>query len=88
VLISVSKDEKWHIAWMGNKLKQTLQKDPAAAQRAQEMMERYRQIDKEVYAELLAREREVFGDNLDAPVLESREIDAVALVRSGSELPV
>lgn len=86
VLINVSRDEKWHVAWMKNKLQQTVQNDPAAAQRAQEMMDRYRQIDAEVYAELLAREKEVFGENLDVPALESRQIDAAEMVRSGAEL--
>ncbi len=60
ILKEVTKDEKWHIAWIKGKL------DELAAQgnqteRAAEMMERYRQIDQEVYTEMRAKEAEAFG---------------------------
>jgi bacterioferritin (cytochrome b1) len=88
VLLAVSKDEKWHIAWMKNKLAALTEDDPGAAARAREVMERYRQIDQEVYAELLARERELFGDALSVPAPgDALPMDAAELVRSGGPLP-
>jgi bacterioferritin (cytochrome b1) len=67
VLETVSADEKWHLAWMRNKLKELTANDPAARQRAVALTERYRQIEEEVYAELVARERAAFGEDMANP---------------------
>jgi bacterioferritin (cytochrome b1) len=88
VLETVSKDEKWHIAWMKNKLRELTADDPEAAERARQMTERYREIDAQVYGDLLAREKEGFGDSFDYPEVETSELDAAELVRSGARLPV
>jgi bacterioferritin (cytochrome b1) len=61
VLEAVANDEGWHIAWMKNKLEQKVGNDAAARERIATMTERYRAIDREVYAELQAREQEAFG---------------------------
>jgi len=64
VLLAVATDEEWHISWMTEKLTQVTQNGPEAQARLRLMMERYRQIDREVYAELAAREREAFGPRM------------------------
>jgi bacterioferritin (cytochrome b1) len=60
ILREVSKDEKWHIAWIRGKLEEL-----AAAQGAQAeveaALEKYRRIDREVYEELLEKERQAFA---------------------------
>src|SRR5215475_7636362 len=60
ILHEVTKDEKWHIGWIKNKLKEL-----AAANGGEEKMmatlERYRDIDQRVVADLIAKEREAFG---------------------------
>jgi len=60
ILHEVTKDEKWHIGWIKNKLKEM-----AAANGGEEKMlaalERYRQIDSKVVAEMKAKERAAFG---------------------------
>jgi len=60
LLHEVTKDEKWHIGWIKNKLKEM-----AAANGGEEKMlatlERYREIDRRVIADLVAKEREAFG---------------------------
>jgi rubrerythrin len=60
LLHEVTKDEKWHIGWIKNKLKEL-----AAANGGEEKMlatlERYRQIDHKVVSDLQAKEREAFG---------------------------
>ena len=60
ILHEVTKDEKWHIGWIKNKLKEL-----AAANGGEEKMlatlERYREIDQRVVADLVAKEREAFG---------------------------
>ena len=61
VLESVARDERWHIAWIKKKLDELTAADSAVCERVAMMMEHYRKIDREVYAELRAREDEVFG---------------------------
>jgi len=60
VLHEVTKDEKWHIGWIKNKLREL-----AAVNGGEDKMlatlERYRQIDRKVVADLQAIEREAFG---------------------------
>jgi rubrerythrin len=63
VLQAVSADEEWHLAWMEEKLATMTAQDRPVAERTRLSMERYRQIEEEVYRELLAREREVFDGN-------------------------
>ena len=55
VLEQVTKDEGWHIDWIRNKARELAAKqgDPERADRA---LEKYRQIDREVWAELEAME--------------------------------
>ena len=62
VLREVSKDEKWHIAWMKAKLDELAAAEPGGAEKVQAAMERYREIDKQVYAELQAKERAIFAE--------------------------
>ena len=67
ILHEVTKDEKWHVGWIKNKLKQL-----AAANGGEEKMrvtlERYREIDRKVVGDLVAKEREAFGFSFsDAP---------------------
>jgi bacterioferritin (cytochrome b1) len=61
LLREVTKDEKWHIAWMKAKLEEMAAAE-GGAERMNEALERYREIDRQVYAELLAKERAAFGD--------------------------
>jgi hypothetical protein len=67
VLRQVTKDEKWHIAWIRNKLMELAAQDGGEAQ-ALEAMEKYRIIDEQVYGELRAKEIAAFGEGAPAPV--------------------
>ncbi len=60
LLAEVTKDEKWHIAWIKGKLEEMARAD-GGIERMNEALERYREIDRQVYGELLAKEREAFG---------------------------
>ncbi len=60
ILRDVTKDEKWHIAWVKGKLEEMATAEGGAA-RAEEALARYREIDRQVYGELLAKERATFG---------------------------
>jgi len=60
VLREVSKDEKWHIAWIKGKLEE-MAAAGGGVERMNEALERYRAIDRQVYGELLAKERAAFG---------------------------
>jgi rubrerythrin len=64
VLKAVTKDEKWHISWIKGKLDELAAQEEGGVERAQEMMARYREIDEAIYAQLAAKEREIFGDEL------------------------
>ena len=61
VLREVTKDEKWHISWIKAKLEEIATAE-GALDRMQEALERYREIDRQVYAELQAKERAAFGE--------------------------
>ena len=63
VLREVTKDEKWHISWIKGKLEEIAGAEEGGLQRMSEALERYREIDKQVYSELLAKERAAFGDD-------------------------
>jgi len=60
ILEEVTKDEKWHIAWIKGKLDE-LAAAQGATEHVTEMLAKYRQIDEEVYGEFRAREAEAFG---------------------------
>ncbi len=60
VLREVTKDEKWHIAWIKAKMEE-LAANAGGAHRVDEALERFREVDRKVYADLLAKERAVFG---------------------------
>lgn len=61
VLQEVTKDEKWHISWIRNKLMELAAEDGGEEQ-AMAAMEKYRKIDEQVYGELRAKEIEAFGE--------------------------
>src|SRR5215831_7111884 len=53
VLKDITKDEKWHISWIRAKLLElTAQEGGGGEERANAAIEKYRQIDAEVYGEL------------------------------------
>jgi rubrerythrin len=60
ILHEVTKDEKWHIGWIKNKLKE-LACANGGEDKASAALERYREIDRKVVADLIAKEREAFG---------------------------
>lgn len=64
VLKEVSHDEKWHIAWIRNKLDDLAAAEEGGAEKAAAAMEKYREIDRQVYEGLLEKEREAFGGQL------------------------
>lgn len=64
VLKEVSQDEKWHIAWIKNKLDDLAAQEEGGAEKAAAAMEKYREIDRQVYQGLLDKERETFGGQL------------------------
>lgn len=61
VLQQVSNDEKWHISWMRAKLEALAKETEGGVEKMNDALERYRQIDEQVYAELLEKEREIFA---------------------------
>ena len=67
ILHEVTKDEKWHIGWIKNKLKELAAANGGEAKMLA-TLERYREIDRKVVSELLAKERDAFGFSFsDAP---------------------
>ena len=70
ILHEVTKDEKWHIGWIKAKLKEL-----AAANGGEAKMfaalERYREIDRDVVADLVAKEREAFGFSFSDALVEA-----------------
>jgi bacterioferritin (cytochrome b1) len=62
LLHEVTKDEKWHIAWMENKLREMA--GPDGQDRIAALLAHYREVDRRVFAELEAKEREVCGYSL------------------------
>lgn len=65
VLLAATNDEKWHISWIRGKLDEIAERDGKVEQ-AHQALERYQEIDRKVYAELLAKERDLFGMQPDA----------------------
>jgi rubrerythrin len=66
ILRQVTDDERWHVAWMRDELDRRMRNDPPACERVRALMERYRAIDEQVYAELSARERQAFAAPAEA----------------------
>jgi hypothetical protein len=64
VLKEVSQDEKWHISWIRNKLDELAAAEEDGPAKAEAAMEKYREIDRQVYEGLLQKEREAFGGQL------------------------
>ena len=60
VLREVTKDEKWHISWIRNKLEE-IAKAEGAEDKMNEALERYREIDREVYGQLQEKERHILA---------------------------
>jgi bacterioferritin (cytochrome b1) len=56
VLEAVTKDESWHLSWIEKKMREIARETD---QDADEILERYRQIDREVYASFVADEVEL-----------------------------
>src|ERR1700722_7870179 len=56
VLEAVTEDEAWHLSWIEKKMREVAGSDPGLADR---VLERYRAIDREVYATLAADEAEL-----------------------------
>jgi len=67
LLHEVTKDEKWHISWIKGKLDEIAASEGGPA-RVEAAMQKYRDIDAQVYGALLEKEREAFDGGLaDAP---------------------
>lgn len=63
VLKAVTKDEKWHIAWIRGKLMEIAAEEEGGEEKADAAMQKYREIDELVYGELRAKEIAVFGES-------------------------
>jgi len=62
VLHEVTKDEKWHLSWIEHKLREMVGRD--GQERVDALLARYRDVDARVFADLEAKERDVFGFSL------------------------
>jgi len=62
VLDEVTKDEKWHLSWIEHKLRELA--GPGGNGRVSDLLARYRDVDRRVFAELEIKERETFGFSL------------------------
>ena len=62
VLHEVTKDEKWHLSWIEHKLRELA--GPDGEGRVNQMLGRYRDVDRRVFADLESKERETFGFSL------------------------
>lgn len=60
ILKEVTKDEKWHISWIRGKLMELAEAE-GGVEKAEAAIEKYRQIDAEVYGELQAKEAAILG---------------------------
>lgn len=69
ILHEVTKDEKWHIGWIKNKLKELAAANGGEAKMLA-TLERYREIDRKVIGDLLAKERAAFGFSFSDTVEE------------------
>ncbi len=67
ILHEVTKDEKWHIGWIKNAL-QEMARANGGEGKMRASLQRYRDIDRQVVADLMVKERETFGFSFsDAP---------------------
>lgn len=57
-LKAVTEDETWHLSWIEKKMRE-IAKEEGCEGKADEILDRYRQIDREVYATLAADEAEL-----------------------------
>jgi hypothetical protein len=55
----VTKDEKWHLSWIEHKLCELA--GPGGDGRMSDLLARYRDVDRRVFAELELKERATFG---------------------------
>lgn len=62
ILRRVSQDEKWHISWIRKKLEEVAAGVEGGVAKMELALTKYRAIDADVYAELRAKERALFGD--------------------------
>jgi hypothetical protein len=58
VLKSVTKDESWHLSWIEKEMHE-IAKAQGSEEQADKSLERYRKIDREVYATIAADEAEL-----------------------------
>ena len=58
VLAAVTKDETWHLSWIEKKMRE-IAKEQGSEEQADASLDRYRKIDREVYATLAADEAEL-----------------------------
>lgn len=67
ILHEVTKDEKWHIGWINDEL-HGMARANGGESALRDTLYHYRDIDKQVVADLIAKEREAFGFSFsDAP---------------------
>lgn len=67
ILHEVTKDEKWHIGWINDEL-HGMARANGGESALRDTLYRFRDIDKQVVADLVAKEREAFGFSFsDAP---------------------
>jgi bacterioferritin (cytochrome b1) len=59
VLKAVSEDETWHLSWIEKKMRDVAREE-GSANKADEILKKYRTIDREVYATLAADEAALF----------------------------
>ncbi len=59
LLYEVTKDEKWHLGWIKNKLKE-LATSHGGEEKMRAALERYREIDRKVTADMMVKERAVY----------------------------
>ncbi len=55
----VTEDETWHLSWIEKKMRE-IAREEGSEEQADEILERYRKIDREVYATLAADEAVLF----------------------------
>jgi bacterioferritin (cytochrome b1) len=58
VLKAVTEDESWHLSWIEHRMRE-IAREEGSEQKADQILNRYREIDREVYATLAADEAEL-----------------------------
>jgi rubrerythrin len=58
-LKAVTEDETWHLSWIEKKMREIAREEGSGEAQADEILGRYRQIDREVYATLAQDEAEL-----------------------------